>query len=1003
MTRKEWLAIVGGGLIVAGLFVKDGCSDGWPAHEGKLRQTGELSVTGLRRGAEGRVYLTAIAHYTPKEADDEESLVLREVDGITLSLVDAAGKATALPAAEWSRSGEAHVATVTLPDVPDGDYKLHAAFTTSLGADQLDLAVPLYTPARVHVITDRPLYEPGNMIRFRAVVLRARDLAPLDGRPGVWTVRDPSGEVVLEEKAPAGDWGVVAGSFPLDRGAATGTWHVAWSSADATDDISINVQPFKLPRFRVDASSDKPFYQATDTPSIKGAVLYSSGAPVANATLAITWDASGEWPPPTAWLDKLLPKLAKAGPNGRFELAIPTVPADLIGTARLTAHISAIDGAGDRVEGSASVLLSEDGIAVAAVTELGDGLIQSNNNRMYLRVTTPDGGVVTGAKIHVRRAWEPHDPGMDAELDADGVASLNFDPGAPVNVVIPPQPYRAAPKPALVSRGEAAELVSGEGASLADQVQLDTWLPALGPCAKWLAGENEIRIGVRVDPGGAIAAVGANPTALGRCVAGVVRTRHLPAGKDRMYALTFDFVEPDLAKLDASVESTGDVPANLAEQLAELARGTRDCLPPQAFGELSRELTWTAHAGSKEVELGAWIADPKAEPEAASALGCVTSQINMGRRLTLPEPVESDAIGLVSFTVEAAAGDAAHPRPQATTMLGYELLVTADLPGKPATKLRVAPGEIPNLRLRVTPSVAVAGDTVSAELIRGPQFTGKLPTELELTCLKSHAKLALDTQKHTASGKLEPGTEGWCTITGGGTRGLVYVRPQGELAVTIAPDRERYAPGQTAQLHVRTQLGGQGGRAAVGLFGVDQSLGQLVTLPDGGDLARVRPKVDTRVAAFGSLDGQALALGRVRGANAAAAVVLRVTNIPGPPELDATVTAHAQSHFDPIEELTDHFYIVLAELHAQTRLWEAAAPQSELMTPATMARLWKQAIAACKARGEPVDDAYGRELRLVRLPPDLLALTDPRAVVVVGTRLPEDVDNWTSYVQRERP
>jgi hypothetical protein len=73
------------------------------------------------------------------------------------------------------------------------------------------------------------------------------------------------------------------------------------------------------------------------------------------------------------------------------------------------------------------------------------------------------------------------------------------------------------------------------------------------------------------------------------------------------------------------------------------------------------------------------------------------------------------------------------------------------------------------------------------------------------------------------------------------------------------------------------------------------------------------------------------------------------------------------------------------------------------MRPATMAALWGQALAACEQRGERVVDAYGRRLTLSRLPPDLLALTDPRAVVVVGTRLPEDVENWAAWVAKERP
>jgi len=54
-------------------------------------------------------------------------------------------------------------------------------------------------------------------------------------------------------------------------------------------------------------------------------------------------------------------------------------------------------------------------------------------------------------------------------------------------------------------------------------------------------------------------------------------------------------------------------------------------------------------------------------------------------------------------------------------------------------------------------------------------------------------------------------------------------------------------------------------------------------------------------------------------------------------------------------------------------------------------------------KGEKVTDAYGRRLRLSMLPGDLLALTDPHAVVVVGTRLREDTENWSVWVAKEKP
>src|SRR6478609_8836349 len=168
-------------------------------------------------------------------------------------------------------------------------------------------------------------------------------------------------------------------------------------------------------------------------------------------------------------------------------------------------------------------------------------------------------------------------------------------------------------------------------------------------------------------------------------------------------------------------------------------------------------------------------------------------------------------------------------------------------------------------------------------------------------------------------------------------------------------------------------------------------------------MARVRPQVAVSAPAFGVLDGQALAMGRVRGANAAAATVLRVTSIPTAEVQDAPAVATAANNFDPNEDLTDHFYTVLSELHAEARTWEEKAPLGEQMSPRLLASLWQKALDACEQKKLPNTDAYGRRLRLSQLPEDLLALTDPRQVVVTKTRLPEDVESWNAWVVKEQP
>jgi hypothetical protein len=248
------------------------------------------------------------------------------------------------------------------------------------------------------------------------------------------------------------------------------------------------------------------------------------------------------------------------------------------------------------------------------------------------------------------------------------------------------------------------------------------------------------------------------------------------------------------------------------------------------------------------------------------------------------------------------------------------------------------------------------------------------------------------------------GAEGWAQIDVGGAYAYLFVQPRAHLSLTLKPDKQRYAPKDLAHLELQTRLSNVGAPAAVGLFGVDNSLSQLVPLPAPDEMSGMRPQVSA-APAFGGLDAQALTMGRVRGANAAAATLLKVSALPSPPETETPVNSSGTTFFDPIEGLVDHFYTVLSELHRQTRDWETQAPEGEKMTPPKMADLWNSALNQIEKGPDQAAalDAWGRRLRLHRLPADLLSLTEPRQVVVVGTRLPEDVENWSAYVAKEKP
>ncbi|MCK6551510.1 MG2 domain-containing protein [Myxococcota bacterium] len=973
-----------------------------------------VSVEGLRRGAEGSVRIGAIAHYTTDDADAARTTEVRRVDAELVLVTSGKEERRLAPKDGWDEEWDHAIRGVfVLPaELPDGDHVLRATLDTPLGPASIDVPLPVYAPARVHVITDRPLYQPGDEVAFRAVVLRAKDLAPLDGRPGKWVVEDPSGEAVLEEKAAAGPWGVVAGSFPLDRGAPSGTWRVRWTSGGAEDVVSFRVEPFTLPRFRVEASAARPFHRAGDRPRIRGKVVYSSGAPVRGASIALDWRASGAWPPPTEWMTTLLPRALIADASGAFDAELPVVPRDLRGKATLSARITATDAAGDRVDGGVTVVLSEDAIDVSAVTELDDGLVEGFNNRLYLRATTAAGTVLASTELVVRRAWQPSDPGVKTTTDEDGVAALQLDPGPAINVVIPAMPYRPPPRPPSVALGASADLATGDAPSLRDQFTLGTWVAALEPCARFVASDGEeVTLGLRADASGAITSVASDERPVARCIAARLAKERLSAGAPRVLRVAFSLTS-HLPVVSVDVEGSPDVPPGLEAALTEAALDARGCVPEGAVGtELPRLLVWATRAGQRDVSVS-WMDDPAAESAlvSASVARCIEERMSKPRLAAKAEPEGDEetprggALGVARLAVAPSAEDGALV-PQPTVMLGYELEVVARAKGEEVgkTKLVLRPGQVPDVRLRATPVLAEPGGTVELAILRGPGFSGELPEKLWLTWELGALEAAVDPKTRTARFTLPADARGWFEAAWASGRAVVFVRPKAELAVDVKPGRDTYAPGQKAELFVTTTAGAKPVSAAVGLIGVDASLGQLVALPGPDELARLRPKAEVRAPAFDVLDASALSLGRIRGANAAAATVLRVSTLPTYAELDAAVHTSASQGFEPVEALTDHFYGALATLHDEVRAWEQKAPAGEQMTPALMAKLWDRALGAREAKNEPVTDAYGRRLRLHRLPSDLLALTDPRNVVVDGTRLPEDVESWPAWVAKERP
>ena len=984
----------------------DSCPAGTPL--GSLN----VDVYGMGRAQEGSLYVHGIATYTygPSDVAFTTPLPLKSA---TARLLTADGDEQALEFHEdgWETGGGTAVVRARLPaDLPDGDHKLVVEGRSRLGEHSLTVDLPVYAPAKVHLLTDRPLYEAGHTVSMRSVALRARDLVPLPGRPGRFTVHDPHGRKLLDERVPASDWGVAASSFPIDTDAEHGTWTACWVSHTARGCSDFEVTEFTLPRFTVSATGASSWSGRGDRPLIDGTVRLASGAPVADAEITVDWRVDGAWTMPHAWSAGELPTHARSDAAGRFRLELPVVPEDLVGQATLVGNISAVDPSGDRQTTQVRHLLSVDDIAVSAVTEIGeDSLVEGKNNRLWLRATTASGTALPGATLEVTRAWDPTAPALTAVSDEDGVAALQIDPGAPVNVVVPEPPHRPPPPPAPVRLTSMQDLGRATSASLADQRGFEAAMPRMEACADYVTGgmEQPLLVAV-VENGRVFEAHGTSDTA--HCLADRLQGHPMPVGQARVLQVRVHLQPPPRPSLTASSSALMGGTPDFGKRLPDAIARARHCMPELSRGaNLPLKLQWTTQEGSLRPTTR-WMRTG-AELEALDER-CFRDAF---RALALDEPADTDATGLLSFSATPAPAKATGAAiPQERVVLGYELAVQATTPDGESlgtTRIVLPPGRIPDLRLRAEPTLPEPGGTVTLTFFRGPDFSGKLPEELYLehaSGARLKGKVDEDTRQVSYTLPDNPAkvtASGWWSASWGGALARVYVAPPGHLEVTLASSEGTYRPGEDARIQITTT--GEDGPvpAAVSLVGVDRTLQELAPLPGPGALEDLQAQVQTAHPAFGTFDGVALVRQRISGENARAATILRVGSPPSPEAIDAPVSTSKQALPEPRTVLVDHFFPLLAELLRQERAWEKAAAKGDKLDPAQTARLWSKALDAVAAReGEAaVLDAYGRPLRLHHLPSDLLDMTAPHNIAADGTRLPQDLENWGQWVAREEP
>jgi hypothetical protein len=221
------------------------------------------------------------------------------IDGalVRVSLQPSGGRVIPLFEGRTDETGSLPV-QFRVPAEASSKARLIVETESEVGSDSLEQSVIIQRDYRLLLSSDKPLYQPGQTIHMRALVLSNFDQAPARGEPVNFLVEDAKGNKVFRQTVTTSDYGIAAADFVLADLVNQGSYKLGVSIQGADDsetrsEKTVEVRPYVLPKFGVEVSTDRSYYLPGQR--VEGVVQadYFFGKPVAEGQVQIVgslWD-----------------------------------------------------------------------------------------------------------------------------------------------------------------------------------------------------------------------------------------------------------------------------------------------------------------------------------------------------------------------------------------------------------------------------------------------------------------------------------------------------------------------------------------------------------------------------------------------------------------------------------------------------------------------------------------------------------------------------------------
>src|SRR5262249_37840988 len=174
-----------------------------------------------------------------------------------------------------------------VPALTPGQYTLEIETKSTLGQEKLARDIQVKAQPKILLVTDKPLYQPGQLIRIRALALGSFNLTPVSGKDLAFEVEDAKGNKVFKRSQKTSESGIASIDFQLADEVNMGEYQIRATLGDQEARKTVTVKKYVLPKFKNELTADKRYYMPKETISAELQCDYFFGKPVARGKVKV--------------------------------------------------------------------------------------------------------------------------------------------------------------------------------------------------------------------------------------------------------------------------------------------------------------------------------------------------------------------------------------------------------------------------------------------------------------------------------------------------------------------------------------------------------------------------------------------------------------------------------------------------------------------------------------------------------------------------------------------